>query len=413
MLPIPHSSEKVIQVGDNLTDDQLEDLRIILDTHAEASSLHGELGKTTLGDHKIEFVGPVSPIAVPLRRRPITHVEETRRQVKAMLADGIIEESSSPWAAAYVLVRKKTGEFRLYIDFRQLNQVTKKNAFPLPRIEACLEALTGKKFYSQFDFAAGYWQLPVAPDSREYTAFRTEDGHYQFRVMPFGLINAPASFQKLMNTLLAGVTGLEVQVYLDDVCLASDSWPEHLALLNKFFDLVRKANLKLKSEECLLGASSCLFLGHLLSATGIKQDPRKMAAIKNLASPKDAQESRRALGFLSYYRKFLPQFAVLSSPLFDLNRKMTKFEWGIPQETAFRKLIDELLHHATLAHLDPDSPITVKTDASRLGLAGMLLQEKDGENRLVACCSRRLRGVETNYGVTDLEGLAVRLSAQL
>lgn len=191
------------------------------------------------------------------------------------------------------------------------------------------------------------------------------------------------------------------------MCLATDTWEEHLRQLRLFFQIVINANLKLKSEKCLLGASSCLFLGHQLSAEGIKQDPAKMAAIRNLESPRDLHELRRALGLLSYYRKFLPNFAALASPLMDLTRKAVKFVSTSKEELAFRNLISSLLNHATLTHLDPEAPITVKTDASRSGIAGMLLQRRDDEERLVACCSRRLRGSEVNYGVTDLEGLAV------
>ena len=186
------------------------------------------------------------PVAEPLRRRAQVQIEKTRRQVKELLKEGIIEESNFPWAAAYVLAKKKNGEFRLCIDFGKLNLVTKKVVYPLPNIDECLETLSGKTYFSQLDSKSGFWQIAMEKSSKELTAFRTEDGLFQFRRMPFGLTNAPATFQKLINTVLAGLEGMNLQVF---ICIATRTWKEHLTMLQLTFEAVIKANLKIKADK--------------------------------------------------------------------------------------------------------------------------------------------------------------------
>lgn len=194
-LPINESPEKVI-VGDKLTQSEIGELATVLQSNSEAFSLYGELGTSTTHQHTIELVPGAKPFAEPARRHPTSHMEEANRQVQDMLKKKIIQESSSPWASEFVMVRKKTGDWRLCVDYRRLNALTIKNSFPLPSIEHCLESLGGKLYYSKLDFASGYWQLPVAEESRPLTAFRTSEGLYEFRAMPFGLTNAPQASRR-------------------------------------------------------------------------------------------------------------------------------------------------------------------------------------------------------------------------
>lgn len=223
------------------------------------------------------------------------------------------------------MAKKKNGQFRLCIDFRRLNSLTKKLVHPLPNIEDCLETLSGKKFFSQIDFASGFWQIPMEPSSKELTAFRTEDGLFHFRRMPFGLTNAPATFQRMMNAIFAGLKGLNLQVFIDDVCIATNTWQEHLAMLTKVFVLVIKSKLKLQGSKCTFGADKVIFLGHLISAEGIKQEPDKLKALEKLPPPTDTTGVKRILGFTGFYRKFVPNFAMIVAPLTDLTRKNCKF----------------------------------------------------------------------------------------
>lgn len=411
MLKIP-DSEEFLRIGDQLSEEQIKDIKHILNANVQAFSINGELGCSHIVKHKIEIEPNTRPIMEPLRRRPLIQIEETRKQVKDMKEKGIIEDSTSPWASAYVVVKKKTGEMRICIDFRKLNAVTKKNAYPLPRIDTCLDVLAGKKFFSSFDFASGYWQLEMDNESKEYTAFRTEDGHYQFKRMPFGLTNAPASFQRLMNTMLAGVKGLDLQVYLDDVCLATNSWAEHCEMLGKFLSLVIDNKLKLKPSKCLIGAKEVTFLGHHISEKGIGQEPQKLKAIRNMPAPKDVNGVRRVLGLMSYYRKFVPNFATIAAPLIELTRKSRNFNWTTVEEKAFEELKRKLEENLIRAHYDPTCETIVKTDASRSGIGGILLQKQGGDFVIIECASRRLSSAEANYGITDLEGLAVIYSLQ-
>lgn len=400
-------TQETICIGDQLWPEQVKQLNMLLSRHLEAFSINGEIGCTDLVQHSIELIDNAKPFVEPLRRRPLMHVEETRNQVKRMLEDGIIEESNSPWASAYVLAKKKSGELRLCIDFRRLNNSTKKLVYPLPNIEDCLETLAGKTYFSLIDFAHGFWQIPVEPASRELTAFRTEDGLFHFKRMPFGLTNAPASFQRMVNALLSGLKGVNLQVFIDDICIATKTWDEHLKLLEQILKVVIKSNLRIKSNKCTFGARKIVFLGHEISEEGIKQEPEKLKALLQLAPPTDANGVRRALGMFSYYRKFVPSFALMAEPLTRLTKKNATFQWGKVEQQAFKDIMSHLAKNAVLKHFDHKDPITVKTDASKQGVAGMLLQKNNGDLKIVSCCSRRLSPSEENYGITDLEGLAV------
>jgi len=217
-----------------LDDRQLEELRELLHAHIDAFAVNGKIGFSELEEHKIELLDP-KPFIEKARRHPPLHVQEAKKQVETMLEEGIVEPSVSPWCSEYVLVRKKTNEWRLCIDFRKLNSVTKRDSFPLPNAEECLEHLAGNRYFSSLDFASVYWQLPVARESRELTAFRVDGQVYQFRRMPFGLTNAPATFQRLVTALFAGMRGLRLQFFLDDICVASETWEDHLELLATVF----------------------------------------------------------------------------------------------------------------------------------------------------------------------------------
>lgn len=405
-------TNEVIQIGDALDEMQAKQVTNLCSKYKDVFSIAGELGETSLVQHDIELEPNAQPVVEALRRRPLIHRQEAEKQVKKMLEDGIIEESSSPWASAYVLVKKKSGEMRLCIDFRKLNEKTKKNVFPLPNIEDCLEPLSGNMFFSQLDMASGYWQIKMSDRAKEYTAFRTEKALYQFKRMPFGLCNAPASFQRLVNALFANLTGVHLQVFIDDICVATPTWKKHLELLEKVFALLQKANLRLKANKCVFGASKVVFLGHELSADGIRQDPEKVRAVRELAPPKDVKEVRRVLGLFGFYRRFVKNFAQISAPITLLMRKESKFEWTQEHQTAFDKLKSELCRGPVLAHFNHHDRLALKTDASYTGIAAILLQQQKGDWHLITCASRRLSGPEENYPITELEGLALVYGVQ-
>lgn len=401
-----------VKISNELNQVQKKGLMSLINEYESAFSTDDYIGKTDIVKHKIELLPDAKPHAEPLRRRPYADIEECRKQVRDMINKGYIEDSDSPWASAYVLAKKKNGEKRLCIDFRKLNDQTKKVVYPLPNIDDCLDTLSGKKYFSQLDMASGFWQIAMDDKSKELTAFRTEDGLYQFKRMPFGLTNAPASFQRMINAVFAGLKGINLQVFIDDICIATNTWEEHLAMLRKVFTAVINAKLTLKGEKCLFGASKIIFLGHEISSEGIKQDPAKLAALTALKPPKDKEGVRRFLGMSGYYRKFVNNFATIATPLTELTRKSTTFQWTMKEQKAFEEIINELKQNATLAHFNHHDPIMLKTDASRTGVAGWLLQQQKGDWKLVTCCSRRLSDSEANYGITDLEGLALIYSVQ-
>lgn len=401
--------EEQISIGEDLSEDQVRELSQLLQDNKNAFSMYGRIGelKDPRFFHRIELSDGAQPFNEPLRRRPKVHVDETRQQVQNLLKAGIIEESDSPFSSAYLLVKKKSGEYRLCIDFRRLNSITKKLVYPLPNIEECVDTLAGKNYFSLLDFSMGFHQLPMDKNSREYTAFKTEDGLFHFKRMPFGLANAPSSFQRMINATLMGLRGVNLQIFIDDICIASDTWPEHLAMLAKVLNIVAKSNLTLKSSKCVFGARQVLFLGHIISGEGVRQDPAKTKALLNMPRPKDAAGVRRALGMLGYYRKFIPGFAATSAPLTKLLKKNAFFKWSDTEEAAMSKLLGDLSEDVLLSQFNHEDPIAVKTDACKAGVAAMLLQLQRGEWRLIVCCSRRLNDHEINYGISELEALAI------
>lgn len=407
IIQITENCEDFVTVGDQLSLNQLNDLKWLFKRYLNIFSINGELGTTNLIQHNIQLIDNSKPYVEPFRRHPETHKLEAAKQVRSMLNQNIIEPSKSSWANEYVMVKKKNGEFRMCIDYRKLNNLTIKEAYPLPNIDECLDNLAGKKYFSQLDFRSGYWQIPIADKSKELTAFRTDEGLFQFVKMPFGLCNAPAFFQKLINALLVGLKGQAVQCFIDDICIASNNWNEHLTMLERIFKLIATAGLKLNGSKCNFGPKSTIFLGHLISNEGIMQDPNKLKAISCLPSPKDGKSLQRALGLLNSYRKFVPNYATLAVPLTRLTRKGVIFRWTSNEETVFRKLIEEFTKNMSLAHFKQNAETILKTDASKEGIGAILLQLHDNDWKIIHCISRQTNKSETNYGITELEALAV------
>ena len=244
---------------------------------------------------------------------------EVARQLDEMQSRGVIQPSSSPWASPVVLVRKKDGSLRFCIDYRHLNLVTKPDVFPLPRLDDLLDQLGQSKFFSTLDLASGYWQVKVHPDAREKTAFITHQGLYEFNIMPFGLRNAPAVFQRLMQRVLAGLNppaGPDfVSVYLDDVIVFSRTLDDHLQHLSLVINRLSQAGLKLKPFKCHFISQEVQYLGHILTPQGMQPNPDRIAAVRDYPVPKSVREVRQFLGLASYYRRFIKGFAKTAQPL--------------------------------------------------------------------------------------------------
>ena len=365
-----------------------------------------DLGKTGLVKHSID-TGNGKPIRQPIRRLPIHQRAEEEKQVKEMLKKGVVERSNSPWSSPIVLVKKKDGSTRCCVDYRMLNKITVKDAYPLPRTDDCFDALFGAKWFSTLDLCSGYWQVEMEPKDKEKTAFITRSGLYHFNVLPFGLCNAPATFERLMELVMSGLQWKVCLIYLDDIIVYGNSFDQQLERLKEVFQRLKKANLKLKVKKCELFQKSVAFLGHIVSEDGISADPSKVEAVKNWSVPQNLTELRSFLGLCSYYRKFIKGFAGIAAPLHKLTEKGKRFQWNELCEDAFNTLKNALISSPILAYPDESLSFILDTDACDTGIGAVLSQVQDGSEKVIAYASRRLNKAERQYCVTRRELLAI------
>jgi len=366
----------------------------------------GKLGRTDIVRHKID-TGEASPIKQRMRRTPHAQRELIDEEVKKMIELGVVEESDSPWSSPIVLVRKKDGTMRFCIDYRKLNSVTKKDAYPLPRIDESFDTLGGSQYFSTLDLASGYWQVAMDEGDREKTAFTTYSGLYHFRVMPFGLATAPATFERLMDKIMRGIQWKKCLVYLDDIICLGVHLKDAIQNLEEVFRRIRKSGLKLKPSKCDLLKEQVQFLGHMVNREGIQCDSKKIEAVKDYPKPKNIHDVRAYLGFVGYYRKFIPNFATKAVPLTKLLKKEEPFAWGPTQEEAFQELREPLMKEPLLVYPDLTQPFILDTDASGFALGGVLSQVRDGRERVIAYSSKTLSRTERNYCTTKRELLGV------
>ena len=365
-----------------------------------------DLGQTNLVQHRIN-TGEARPIKQPIRRIPFAKRDAAENEVQRMIDNDIIKPSESPWAAPTVLVPKKDGSIRYCIDFRKLNAVTLKDSYPLPRTDDTLQALNGAKYLSTIDLASGYWQVALHPDDAEKTAFTTPRGLFEFKVMPFGLCNAAATFERLMERILSGLHWKTCLIYLDDVIVFADSFQAHIDRLAEVFERLRKGGLKISPGKCCLLKQEVSFLGHVVSKDGISTDPSKVEAVRNWPVPQNVHDVRSFLGTCSYYRRFIRNFASIAKPLHKLTEKQTQFKWTNECQAAFQTLKDTLLTAPILGYPDMSLPFVLDTDASAFGIGAVLSQIIDGQERVIAYFSRSLSKTERNYCVTRRELLAI------
>jgi len=345
------------------------------------------------------------PVLKKMYRMPLVRQEIVKQNVDKMLNEGVIRESSSPYSAPVVLVTKKDGTQRFCVDYRELNKVTKKDKFPLPRIDDLLDRVKDSKIFSSLDLASGYWQVKMKEEDKEKTAFATPQGHYEFNVMPFGLTNAPATFQRLMNKVAGRISS--VLVYIDDLLIFSKSWKEHMKTLRIIFQTLREFGLKLNAKKCRFGCEEVTFLGFILDAKGCRPDEKKIKPIQNFPTPNDQTELRRFLGFANYYRKFIKNFATTAAPLYELTGKGTPWVWTWKQDLAFLALKDKLMTADVLAVPDISLPFKLYTDASGTGMGAVLMQDQGDGERVIGYASQHFTKREKNYSTIEKEAAAV------
>jgi len=363
------------------------------------------LGNFTEILHKID-TGDSRPIRQRMRRTPLGFENEEEKHLQSMLSHGVIQPSQSDWASAPVLIRKQDGTVRYCIDYRALNSATVKDAFPLPRIEECIDMLHGTEYFCTLDLASGYWQLSVDPSDRHKTAFITRYGLFEHVRMGFGLCNAPATFQRAMNLVLQGLLWKKVICYLDDVITLGTSIADSFCSLTTVLDRMRQYNLKLKPRKCKLFLRSVEFLGRVVDNTGRNITDGKMESIRSWAVPKDKRELEGYLGFMNYHREFIPNFAGVSACLYEKTGK-AEFGWGPEQQLAFEELKRGAMHSTTLIYPNSEEMFILDTDASDVAVGAVLLQERLGVEYPVYFASKVLTPVQRRYCTTRRELLAV------
>jgi len=335
--------------------------------------------------------------------------EIVQKEIENMLNQGIIRKSKSPYSFPLVVVKKKDNSNRICVDFRALNKVTIKDSFPLPRVDDILNNIGNAKYFSKLDFSSGYYQIPLASEDKMKTAFRTSKGLFEFNVLPFGLVNAPSHFQRVVNSILEKFIGKFVHVYLDDILIYSNTLEEHLTHLQKIFDILVEKNIKLKLKKCGIAKTQIDYLGYKVSFEKIQPQRDKCKSISEAKIPQNVNQLQTFLGMINYYRKFIANFSKKASPLYELLKKDVKFEFGPRQVIAFELLKKELTSKPIFLSVPNFSqPFTLQTDASNDGIGAILSQG----HKVIEYASRKLNTAERNYSTIEKELLAIVWSLQ-
>ena len=385
-----------------------------------------DVGLTHTVTHPIHTTDE-TPVKCAYRRIPPHQFDEVKTHIKDLIKKGVIRPSTSEYASPIVICRKKNGKIRLCVDYRSLNTKTRKDAYPLPRVDEMFDHLAGAKYFSTVDLKSAYNQVEVAESDRHKTAFTTPMGLYEYSKMPYGLCNSPATFQRLMQIVFREEMNEQVIIFLDDIIVYSSTIEEHFRRLELMFQRLAAHGLKIEPSKCHLFQRSVSYLGQVISDQGISPDPDKVKVVQDWEVPENARELRAFLGTAGYHRRYIPHFSQIASPLFDLvnqdpnkgkkkkpGRKWNKaapvpFIWKEEHQEAFDTLKQALITAPVLGFADFKKPFIVETDASKSGLGAVLLQEQEGKPRVIAYASRGLRGAEKKtYSSMKLELLALK-----
>ena len=366
--------------------------------------------KTNLIEHDVD-VGDSAPIKQhPYRVSPMKK-ELLDKEVQYMLKNDIIEESQSNWSSPCILVPKHDGGFRFCTDFRKVNDKTKSDSFPIPRIADCIDQIGNAKFVSTFDMLKGYWQVPLTQRAREISAFVTPSGLYQYKVMPFGMKNAPATFQRMVNKLVRDIDGCEG--YIDDVVIFSDNWSDHIRQIERFFQIMREAKLTINLMKSEFGKATVKYLGHIVGQGRVRPLDAKIQTIAKFPIPTSRKELARFLGMAGYYRNFCLNFSDIAAPLTNLLSKKVKFVWTDDCQMAFDKVKLLLQKSPVLKSPDYEKPFKLIIDSSDVGTGSVLVQEaSDGLDHPVSYFSKKFLKYQKNYSVVEKETLGLVLALE-
>jgi len=367
-----------------------------------------ELGPTKLLPHNITLIENAKPIKQKCYRLSKVQAKALKEEITKLLKNKLIVPSNSPWSFPVILALKKNKKWRLCIDYRKLNNVTIKDANALPIIDEILFSIgNSAKYFTIIDLFSDFHQIPMNEADIPKTSFTTMYGNYQFLVMPFGLCNAPATFQREMNRVLFPLIGVCMFVYIDDLVIFSKSFDEYINDIIKVFTIIRDNGLKVNFNKCYFFKQKVELLGHTISTLGISPIDAKVEVISNWLALKNVKQLQLFLGAIGYYRKFIHNYSSIAKPLYKLLKKGISFEWTPAKEESFQSLMDKLLFEPILQMPYFDNSFLIRTDASYAGIGGVLLQKDDNNvEKPIHYVSRSLKPEEVNYGITDLEGTA-------
>ena len=376
------------------------------------SSSSEDIGRLNSTPHRIELHDD-SPIYQRPRRFAAPIAEEIEHQCKGLQNLGIIEESASPWSSPVVPIRKKDGSLRLCVDYRALNRVTKADKFPIPNIADSVFGLHGVQYFTKLDITKGFYQVPLDEQSKEYTAFTTPHGHWQFNVLSFGLKNAPSAFQRGMKDLLAEFPWKKVIVYVDDILIMENTFEEHVGLVSQVLNTLLQHGVKIKMDKCEWATSSVEFLGHVVSSSGVSKTKQFVEKVTNFPMPETVQQLREFLGLVNFKRKFLQHCSKIQRPLSALTggSKNKKLNWTTEMIQAFDELKQLMKEDIELAFPDYShgaEKIELWVDASQIGAGACLTQVQNGEIRIIAFASMTFDDAQRNYCILEKELSAMR-----
>ena len=404
-----HLRELYDRATERLEVQQKERVAHLLSTYQDTFSRdEWDLGLTHLTEHSIN-TGDAPPIKQAPRRVPLAFAKDEKKAIEDLKEKGVIRESVSPWASPIVLVSKKNGGVRPCVDYRKVNELVKPDGFPLPRIQDCLDAVAGSSLFSTFDLTSGYFQIPLKEEDIPKSAFVCKYGHFEMTRMPFGLNNSASTFQRTMEMALQGLQWVTCLIYIDDIIVFGRHFDEHLSRVKEVLERIRAAGLKLKPDKCMMLQKAVTFLGHEVSGEGVKPTPTNIEKIVNWPKPRTPRQVKQFVAMGSYYRRYVKDFASIVRPMVELTKKGKKFVWTPDCDKSFDKLKQALISSDIMGYpLNEAGSFILDVDASDIGIGGVLHQEQNGKEKVIAYASRALNKAEKNYCITEKELLAVR-----